>query len=211
MKVRSISILVVLIALTACAPRNPPNQIELLRAANSGDLSRVEAMLSRSEIDINWRAGGTGITPLIGAVEGNHVQVVRSLLDKGADVNVATSDGYSALHAAVSLGFAEMCKILISAGADLNARMRYGATPLFFAARYNNLELISLLLSAGADRDQALSNGVKPIDIARRFGFIEAVRLLQLPGDGLYAPQTHAAFEGKPDSENNTKTSRNIR
>jgi ankyrin repeat protein len=73
-----------------------------------------------------------------------HLDVVRELLDRGADVNVRhREDGTTSLHwAALAYRAAEydilrLVRFLIEAGADVNAKDRRGRTPLVYAVSKN--------------------------------------------------------------------------
>ena len=60
---------------------------------------------------------------------------VRALLQKGTDVNVALSDGMTALHYAAARGDAKMAEMLLYAGANANAKTRVNEyTPLHLAS-----------------------------------------------------------------------------
>ena len=58
---------------------------------------------------------------------------VKLLLDRGANVNAATKDGYTALHAASSFGRPEIIELLLSRGADRSALDKRKRTPLTIA------------------------------------------------------------------------------
>ena len=61
---------------------------------------------------------------------------VRSLIKRGADVNIAQADGMTALHWAAREGDAEMAAALIGARASVKATTRVGAyTPVHVAIR----------------------------------------------------------------------------
>ncbi|KAJ7651709.1 hypothetical protein DFH06DRAFT_1270570 [Mycena polygramma] len=63
------------------------------KACSQGDLQTVTEVLSTAEaVDIEIK-DHTGITPLIEAVKNGHAEVVRALLDKGADPTNASSQG----------------------------------------------------------------------------------------------------------------------
>ncbi|KAF9015578.1 hypothetical protein BDQ17DRAFT_1341310 [Cyathus striatus] len=65
----------------------------LWKACSEGDLQKVNDLLNdASTLDIELK-DHTGVTPLIEAVRNGHVDVVRTLLDKGADPNNASSFG----------------------------------------------------------------------------------------------------------------------
>ena len=60
----------------------------------------------------------TGFTPLLFAVRGGHLDAARVLLDAGADVNDAVSDGQSGLVVAAANANWEMAAYLLDRGAD---------------------------------------------------------------------------------------------
>ena len=55
-----------------------------------------------------------------------YTQVVRVLLEAGADKNVARQDGATALMAAAQNGHWEVVRVLLDAGADKNAESKTG-------------------------------------------------------------------------------------
>ncbi len=107
-------------------------------------------------------------TPLVDAARRGEVELVRSMLDDGADVNAAQGDGLTALHASAERGHVEIAKLLIAAGADLDAETRIGHyTPLHLAGRAGHGHVVLALAEAGADVSRATSNtGVTPLHLA---------------------------------------------
>ena len=86
------------------------------------------------------------------AAEG-HLEIVKKLLDVGADVNVpAGKYGRTALQAAAGEGHLEVVEKLLDVGADVNAPAgEHGRTALRAAAEKGYLEVVEKLLDAGAD------------------------------------------------------------
>ncbi|CAL1695190.1 unnamed protein product [Somion occarium] len=64
----------------------------LWKACADGDLDRVSHILNEESFDIEIK-DHTGVTPLICAVQSGHLEIVRLLLDKGADPHNVSSQG----------------------------------------------------------------------------------------------------------------------
>ncbi|MEQ9406807.1 MAG: protein kinase [Fuerstiella sp.] len=75
-----------------------------------------------SDSDVNGVEPGTGDTPLIGAAQGGHDQVISLLLAYGAELDLQDQDGWTALHHAAWHGHTRTVHLLISRGADLSTR-----------------------------------------------------------------------------------------
>jgi ankyrin repeat protein len=65
-------------------------------------------------------------SPVADAAMRGNTDVLRALLQKGADVNAAHGDGMTALHWAAERGDAAMAEILVYAGANVGAVTRIG-------------------------------------------------------------------------------------
>ena len=107
-------------------------------------------------------------SPITEAARRGDAQAVRSLLDRGADVNAAQGDGMTALHWAAERGHAEVVGVLLSAPADVEAKTRIGSyTPLHVASRRGHAAIVVSLLEAGADPDVVTTNsGATPLHLA---------------------------------------------
>ena len=100
-------------------------------------------------------------------------QVIRALLELGADPNARTNDGWTPLHAAAQSNEYpdEVVAVLVAAGADSNARTHRGITPLHVAARYNERpEMVVALVAAGAESTIRDDDGWTPLHGAARSG-----------------------------------------
>ncbi len=105
---------------------------------------------------------------------------VRTLLQRGADVNAAQGDGMTALHWAADRGDLEMARMLVYAGASLEAVTRMAEyTPLHLASRAGHGGVVRALLEAGSDPAAlTASGGATPLHLAAAAGDGEAVTAL---------------------------------
>ena len=138
----------------------------LLDAAKSGDVNAVKFLFNYTS-DICTTDDQYRNTPLIYAAANGHVEVVRVLLECGANVEKANAYQQTAIHGAAWYGYLEVCRLLLEWGAKLNPRDKWKATPLHDAARWGNLSVVKLLVEKGADIKVKNGNGMTASDLAR--------------------------------------------
>lgn len=94
-----------------------------------------------------------GYTPLHQAIRGHNPResLVKTLLEKGVDVNAQTYNEETALHFAAGGKHAAIVKVLLDAGANITAVDSPGNTPLHWAARQGDIEILSMLLERSID------------------------------------------------------------
>ena len=115
------------------------------------------------------------------AVEGGHLNVVRILVQEGADVNVADNGyrGSTPLMLAAAYGQWEIVSFLTKHDpASVNTADNYGRTPLMLAAEHGHRETVLLLISNGAQVNVGESNGYTPLVLASIHKHWEIVTLL---------------------------------
>ena len=101
------------------------------------------------------------------AVVRGDVDVARSMLDQGADIESKDpGSGASALHYAVMKGRMEIVELLLARGADVNSRTRNGTTPLHTAALYSRREVAARLIDKRADLNAVSASGATPLALA---------------------------------------------
>ncbi len=156
-----------------------------------------------------------GATPLLLAAEVNNLDVIKALVEAGADPLIGTEQGTTPLIMAAGAGTdvqreraleerataVETAKFLVEHGADVNAAGQYGWTALHAAAYQGMNDLIEYLVSKGAKIDQkdqfgqtALSIslsvltkdiGARRLQIPRRYRQETAALLLKLGASSL--------------------------
>jgi uncharacterized protein len=90
------------------------------------------------------------VAPLLSAVAGGDVGVVRELLDAGVDVESRQEGGFTALHGAAAGGDEAIVRLLLERGADPAARTDAGKTAQDIARDRGKTEAADLLASASS-------------------------------------------------------------
>jgi ankyrin repeat protein len=133
-----------------------------------------------------------GSTPLIRAVTNADLEVMKLLLQHGADVNIQMADRQTAIMAVIAGRASEtqalqMIRILRDAGADVNVialvnhrEESRGGTALHYAARKRYKEVIKLLASYGINMNAKDQDGLTALDYTQSRGFM-AFMALQTP------------------------------
>jgi len=86
----------------------------------------------------------TGDTPLHAAAYWNHVDIVKLLIGKGADINRTNSWGEAPLHYAVACRYHDIAKILLDNGTNPEAKT-YKMTSIEIARKVKDKKLVKLL------------------------------------------------------------------
>jgi len=110
-----------------------------------------------------------GFTALGLAAYFGREEVVRFLLEHGADAKLAAGNGscVAPIHSAVAAKDFAIAQRLLDHGADVNAKQHGGYTPLHSAGLHGDLAMTELLLSYGADRSIRSDEGKTAYDMAR--------------------------------------------
>jgi ankyrin repeat protein len=114
-------------------------------------------LLAAAGADINY-ISGEGYTRLKYAAERGQVEMVRALLEMGADTDAETKRySTTALYSAVQQDDLEIARLLLEAGANPNAQNVDRWFPL---ANAQSIEMVQLLLDHGADIHQSDERGM---------------------------------------------------
>ena len=156
------------------------NKPSIPEAAAANLMDQLQAMLDDTPDQLD-EVSDHGFTPLGMATHFGHEDIVRFLLEKGADPNAHSQNGYHVypLHAAVGSGFDGIAKMLIEAGAEVNVLQASRTSPLHLAAQTANIDLIILLLENGAQVDVRNDMGKTASDLAAEKGHEEIASILK--------------------------------
>jgi ankyrin repeat protein len=155
-------------------------------AARAGWTEIVRKHIELDPLSVHQR-GWIGDTPLHWSCHNGHAEIVKLLLDAGADIEADEINCYGGkpLHWA-SEHEPHIVKILLERGADVNSRNEKvgsdlcGVTPLLMNASMKDdcAEATSLLIAGGADKS-ATHNGKTAVDIAREKGNVKILAVLE--------------------------------
>jgi ankyrin repeat protein len=123
--------------------------------------------------------------------EDRHLDTIRLLIEKGADLNARDEEGASPLDNAVWRGALDTIAILLAHGARLNeSDTKTGATPINEAAYRGNASIVGYLLQFHPDLRISDKRGYIPLDNAIRMGKEDcALLLLEAEPKELLTPQ----------------------
>ena len=125
---------------------------------------------------------------LVNAAAMGKMQRVRSLIERGVDVNSRRHSGATALFMAAQTGHEEIVSYLLTHGADINASTNRGATPLHAAIESSDAAMVNLLISQGADiHVQGTKKGFSPLHLAAQYGSPEIALALITQGANVNA------------------------
>lgn len=177
---------------------------DLLNAARANDTEVARAELAAG----TERNGGPSgypdsYTPLQWAARHGNVDLMRLLLEAGADTERRDFNGDRALLWAASAGQTESIRVLIAAGSPVNSvDDPYGLSPLHLAARSGYPDAIAALLAAGANVDAIDQSRTTPLAEAALTQNPRSVKLLldaganpEIADDILFDTPLHLAAE----------------
>lgn len=160
-----------LFALMLCGVAALPSVVgaqDINGATLAGDIGAIRRLLD-SGVSPN-AYNQTGFAPIHSASRQGRVDIVRLLLDRGADADIQsrtrTDGGQAALHIAARNNYLELIQLLLARGADPNIQDNRGNTPLHDAAIGGQRTITRALVRAGADTDTRNREGESAVEVA---------------------------------------------
>ncbi|KAM6201007.1 ankyrin repeat, SAM and basic leucine zipper domain-containing protein 1 isoform 2-T2 [Rhynchocyon petersi] len=171
----------------------------LKKALTTGDISLVKELLdSGISVDSSFRYGWT---PLMYAASVANAELVRVLLDRGANASFEKDKQTVLITACSARGSQEQIlkcvELLLSRNADPNVACRRLMTPVMYASRDGHPQVVALLVAHGAEVNTQDENGYTALMWAAHQGHKRVVlKLLELG-----AQKTLQTKDGRTASE----------
>lgn len=156
----------------------------MIRAARDGDLEEINRLLAADGVDVDVRMPPSnyretriraGQTPLMLAAQEGHPDVIRRLLEAGADVNAVGYNNSTALHQLVFNNamrddltdediIGSINALLMAPGININIRTGTGISVFEAALMNKSIAVCELLMNAGADINEINPEGQTPLE-----------------------------------------------
>ncbi|KAL3683068.1 hypothetical protein R1sor_001090 [Riccia sorocarpa] len=164
---------------------------QLFAGIREGDVDYVVQMLRNDPKLLNAGFFYDRLAPLHVAAQSGQLQVLKMLLEQGANVNIVNSSGQTPLMLACKAGRWACLEPLLDAGAKILAfDYTRGRTCLHYASRGGHTECVRRILAAAAEGSVASTwglprfvnirdaRGISALHMASRQGHVPVVRLL---------------------------------
>lgn len=152
-----------------------PNVNNIFKNIISNDFNKFYALYQQLQSSIRAHdlanlSNDRGVSLLHHAAD--KMEIIEFLLSQGANPNLKTPKGFSALHMAISNNpdSLKISRLLLENGADVNMKSNYGYFPLWYAVEIaRSKDITSLLLDYGADANLVVDdNQLTPLHAAAR-------------------------------------------
>jgi ankyrin repeat protein len=159
--------------------RNADRTTALHQAADK-NFFNVVAVLVRRKVPINLRAGEDLDTPLHLASKNGDYDVVRFLIDNGADINIQNARGETPLFRAVGNENTrlDVVEYMVTHGAVVDTADKNGSTSLHEAAKVASGSTIDVLVKHGGNVEKRDRLGRTPLYIAGLYRNLQAAKAL---------------------------------
>ncbi|XP_015120121.1 ankyrin repeat domain-containing protein 17 isoform X3 [Diachasma alloeum] len=165
---------------------NENGHTPLMEAASAGHVP-VAKILLENGAGINTHSNEFKESALTLACYKGHLDMVRFLLEAGADQEHKTDEMHTALMEASMDGHVEVARLLLDSGAQVNMPTDSFESPLTLAACGGHVDLAMLLIERGANIEEVNDEGYTPLMEAAREGHEEMVALLLSQGANINA------------------------
>ncbi len=156
---------------------------DFLYAAKEGSMEKFRALVRQGGVDINYQDEDLGMTALMFAALGGYGEMIRELLEMGADSSLVNYMGHTALVQA--LHHPDVATMLVESGCSMDYSDPQGRSLLHLACpdafgegESELLKVAKMYLDKGVDVDAIDAKGNTPLHLASGCGRIAFMALL---------------------------------
>lgn len=170
---------------------------ELVAAIKMDDPDAVAEIYTKNSLAVDVALNVNASTALMVASSFGSRDVVKWLLDRGANVKASSvladpekppgAAGFTALHIASGRNQVEIAGLLLECGADFNQVDENGNSPFIIACAKGHLEVIKFFIEHGADIELLNGFGWTPLLVATRQNQTKVAELLISQGGNINA------------------------
>ena len=139
------------------------------------DPAKMKLLIQHSA-DVNAKAKSGNTSLLIASVGHGKFEVVKLLVENGADVSAVNNKKENALMRAALFGDTATVSFLLGKGIDINLLSRDTSTALINAALNVNTPVVIQLLERGADPDITVFLGITALSVSSTYNDLESVK-----------------------------------
>jgi len=161
---------------------------QLCRALEKGNEENVKKVMSRFSKPSLTQKDEDGNTVLHWTVVGDNANLLKHMIQRGANPTTPNIWGDAPIHWAAQLGRSRLLRQLVSHPIDPNVKGFRGDSPMHRAARFGHVECVESLKADGAAVDAPNDLGFLPIHEAVLAGHTNVVKALIKAGAKVNVP-----------------------
>jgi len=152
------------------------NCIVFLHDCDDGNFDSIKKIIKNKLVDINYK-NEYNKTGLIYASKSGHINIVKFLVENGANLNIQDVNQNTALMHAIFYNNVDVIEYLIIQGSDLSLKNIHGSI-IHNATSIGNLKIIDELYNRGCDIEEKDENGNTCVFIATLNSNYDVVKYL---------------------------------
>ncbi len=170
--------ILILLFVSSCADKESITYQGLFDSIKDNKVLVVKAILEKNKLDINYVDEYVVTTALNEAVFHGNREVVDLVLSYGADVNIKSHSGKTALMVAAGNNSVDNMMLLLANGADIDAIDNRNYNALMYAAESGSYYACEFLFGMGINANVISIDEKSALDIARENSYTPIVSLL---------------------------------
>ncbi len=139
--------------------QNDKGSTPLYWACRYGFEELVEVLIKEGHANIHQQRKLGLFSPIVLTAALGYTNIVKILLENGANVNLQVQNGYTPLHHAAENGHVDTIEMLLEHGADIHQETDFGDDALLLAAASHEIEALEVLAASGADIENINKDG----------------------------------------------------